>query len=218
MTRADMDKAVADFVRATRFAEEAGFDLIEVHMAHGYLLSTFISPLSNLRKDAYGGDIHGRLKFPLELLTAVRQAWPQHKPISVRISASDWAEGGLTDDERLTVARSLQKSGADIIDCSAGGVVPHQKPVYGRMFQVPFSEHIRLEGGVPTMAVGNIQDVDQANTILAAGRADLVAMARPHLTDPYVTLHAAAQYDAADFAWPKQYLRARPAVRKGGRD
>jgi anthraniloyl-CoA monooxygenase len=183
-------------------------------MAHGYLLATFLSPLTNRRPDAYGGDVAGRLRFPLEVLRTVRGVWPARKPLSVRISATDWAEGGTTGADRLAMARALCAEGADIVDVSAGGTVPDQKPVYGRMYLVPFSEEIRLEGGVPTMTVGNVQDVDQANTILAAGRADLVALARAHLADPSLTLRAAAAY-GVDVPWPSQYLAAKPARRKG---
>jgi len=218
MTRADMDTVLADFVASTRLAAEAGFDLLEVHMAHGYLLSTFLSPLSNTRQDAYGGDIQGRMKFPLEVMDAMRVAWPRQRPMSVRISATDWADGGLSPEDRLTLARALHQHGADIIDVSAGGVVSHQQPIYGRMFQVHLAEHIRLEANVPVMTVGNIQDVDQCNTILAAGRADLCVLARAHLADPYLTLHAAAHYGQAHVPWPKQYLAARPAMKKGARD
>lgn len=215
MTRADMDACLQDYATATHMAQQAGFDMLELHMAHGYLLSTFLSPLGNLRTDAYGGDLAGRMKFPLEVLGTVRAAWPQDKPISVRISSTDWAEGGLSEADLKDLARALHKAGADIIDCSGGGVVPHQKPVYGRMFQVQFADVIRNEAHVPTMTVGNVQDVDQAHTIVAAGRADLVAMARAHLMDPYVGLHGAAQYGEDDQPWPKQYLAVKPNRRKG---
>jgi anthraniloyl-CoA monooxygenase len=184
-------------------------------MAHGYLLSTFLSALSNHRTDGYGGDIHGRLRFPLEVLAAVRAVWPAHKPLSVRLSTTEWAPGGLTDAERVVIAKALAAGGADIVDCSAGGVVSWQKPVYGRMFQLPFADQIRNESGVPTMTVGNIQDVDQCNTILASRKADLCVIARGHLADPYLTLHAAEKYGFDDQAWPNQYLAVKPRRRKG---
>ncbi len=214
MDRADMDKVVADFVAAARRAEAVGFDLLELHFAHGYLIHTFYSALTNLRTDAYGGALEARMRFPLEIVTAVRAVWPAHKPLSCRISATEWAPGGLDDADRVWIARALHGAGVDVIDVSGGGAVPWQKPVYGRMFQLPFSDLIRNVAGVPTMTVGNVQDVDQINTILAAGRADLVAMARAHLTDPYAALHAAARYEA-EVPWPRQYLAVKPGKRKG---
>jgi anthraniloyl-CoA monooxygenase len=214
MEKADLDRVREDFVRAARMADDAGFDILELHMAHGYLLATFLSPLTNRREDEYGGTVVGRLRFPREVLRAVRDVWPAAKPLSVRISATDWAPGGTESADRLAIGRALHEHGADVVAVSAGGTVPDQKPVYGRMYLVPFSEEIRLETGVPTMTVGNIQDVDQANTILAAGRADLVVMARAHLADPYLTLHAAAGYGVA-VPWPPQYLAAMPTRRKG---
>jgi anthraniloyl-CoA monooxygenase len=211
MDRADMDRVRGQFARAAAMAEEAGFDLLEIHMAHGYLLSSFISPLTNRRTDAYGGDVAARMRFPLEVFDAVRAAWPDDKPLSVRISATDWVEeGGLTGDDAVTVARLLKEHGCDVIDVSAGQTTTDARPLYGRMFQVPFSDQIRHEAGIATMAVGNIQGSDHANTILAAGRADLVVMARPHLKDPYLTLHAAEQYGHVDQYWPPQYLSVRP--------
>ena len=215
MSEADIAACCADFARSAAFAEEAGFDWLELHMAHGYLLSTFLSALSNHRADGYGGDIHGRLRFPLEVLAAVRAVWPAHKPLSVRLSTTEWAPGGLTDAERVVIAKALAAGGADIVDCSAGGVVSWQKPVYGRMFQLPFADQIRNESGVPTMTVGNIQDVDQCNTILASRKADLCVIARGHLADPYLTLHAAEKYGFDDQAWPNQYLAVKPRRRKG---
>jgi anthraniloyl-CoA monooxygenase len=210
MDRADMDKVRDDFVRAARRAAEAGFDLIELHMAHGYLLSSFITPLSNVRTDEYGGSLENRMRFPLEVLDAVRAAWPVHKPISVRISATDWVEGeGIDGDDAVEVARMLKAHGADIVDVSAGQTSTRAKPVYGRMFQTPFAEQIRLEAGIPTIAVGNITAADQVNTIVAAGRADLVALARPHLTNPHLTLEAAAHYGQAAQHWPNPYLAAK---------
>jgi anthraniloyl-CoA monooxygenase len=212
MDRADMDRVIADFVRAARWGEEAGFDMLELHMAHGYLLSSFISSLSNRRRDGYGGAIENRMRYPLEVFRAMRQAWPEAKPMSVRITASDWmADGsGVTGDEAVAVSRLLAEAGCDVVDVSSGGNVPESDPLYGRMYQVPFAEQIRYEAGVPVMAVGAIQGADHANTVLAAGRADLVAMARPHLHDPYLTLHAAERYGVWRQEWPGQYDPARP--------
>lgn len=210
MERADMDKVVADFVRAARMAHEAGFDMIELHMAHGYLLSSFISPLSNIRTDEYGGDLDSRMRFPLEVLDAVRAAWPAEKPISVRISATDWvADGGLTGDDAVEIAKMLAAHGCDIVDVSAGQTSAEAEPVYGRMFQTPFSDQIRQGALIPTITVGNITTDDQINTIIASGRADLCALARPHLTDPHFTLKAAAKYGYAPQTWPDQYLAAK---------
>jgi anthraniloyl-CoA monooxygenase len=211
MERADRERVVSEFVRATGRALEAGFDLVEIHMAHGYLLGTFLSPLANRRQDAYGGPpIENRLRFPLEVLRAVRAEWPAEKPLSVRISATDWHEGGLDSPDRIAVARAFKGAGCDVIDVSAGQTVSDQRPVYGRMYLVPFSEEIRHEAGIPTMTVGNIQDADQCNTILAAGRADLCVLARPHLVDPYLMLHAAARYGYGEQYWPPQYWPAKP--------
>lgn len=210
MTRADMDQVKAAYVAATERALAAGFDLIEVHMAHGYLLASFISPLTNLRDDEYGGALEGRMRYPLEVFDAVRSTWPAHKPISVRISAVDWAPGGTTEDDAVATARLLKAHGADIIDVSSGQTVPHERPEYGRMFQTPFSDRIRHEVGIPTIAVGAIQGWDHINTILASGRADLCALARPHLFDPYFTLHAAAEQGYYDVRWPNQYVSGAP--------
>jgi anthraniloyl-CoA monooxygenase len=194
MTRADMDRVRYDFAAATRRAEAAGFDMVELHCAHGYLLASFLSPLTNHRSDAYGGGLEDRMRFPLEVFDAVRAAWPAHKPMSVRISATDWLEGGITGADALEIARAFSRHGCDLIDVSTGQTVPEGQPVYGRMFQTPYSDAIRNDGGMATMCVGNITTADQVNTILAAGRADLVALARPHLANPYFTLHAAAEY------------------------
>ncbi|MFO0683032.1 MAG: bifunctional salicylyl-CoA 5-hydroxylase/oxidoreductase [Sandaracinus sp.] len=210
MTRADMDRVRDQFVAATERAERAGFDLIELHMAHGYLLSTFLSPLTNHRTDAYGGSLEARMRYPLEVFAAMRAVWPAHKPMSVRLSATDWVPGGTEAADSVVIAAALAKAGCDVIDVSTGQVSPLEKPVYGRAFQTPFSERIRLEAKIPTIAVGNVQDYDQANSILLAGRADLVALARPHLADPYFTLHAAAAQGWDEVRWPKQYLAARP--------
>ncbi len=206
MTRADMDEVKAEFVQATMRAQAAGFDMIEFHAAHGYLMSSFISPLTNQRKDEYGGTLENRCRFPLEVFTAMRQAWPADKPMSVRISAHDWVPGGITPTDAVDVAAIFKAAGADIIHVSAGQVSKDEKPVYGRMFQVPFSDKIRNELRVPTIAVGNIYEADHVNTIIAAGRADLCALARPHLADPAWTLHAAAAQGYNAVAWPKQYL------------
>ena len=212
MTLEDMDGVCADFVRATELANEAGFDLLELHMAHGYLLSSFISPLTNLRDDEFGGDLAGRMRFPLRVFRAVRAAWPQQRPMSVRISATDWIAGGLTGDDAVEIARMLKAEGCDLIDVSAGQTTPASRPVYGRMFQTQFSDQIRNELGIATIAVGNIQDWDQVNTIVASGRADLCALARPHLIDPHFTLRAALEqgYSGPGVTWPQQYLAARP--------
>ncbi len=215
LTRVDMDALVAAWADAARRADRAGFDLVELHLAHGYLLDTFLSALTNTRDDGYGGpDLADRLRFPLEVVRAVRAAWPSEKPLAARISATEWAPGGHDDAERAAIARALAEAGVDVIDVSAGGTVAHGKPVYGRMFQAGFADQIRNETGVRTIAVGNIQDADQANTLLAAGRCDLVAMARPHLADPYTALHAAARY-GVEVPWPVQYLAAAPRGRKG---
>ncbi len=205
MTRADMDRVRDDFVAATRRAERAGFDMVELHCAHGYLLATFISPLTNQRSDEYGGDLDNRLRFPLEVFAAMREAWPSDKPMSVRISASDWAEGGITGDDAVEIARAFAQAGCDLIDVSSGQTSTASRPVYGRMFQTPLSEQIRNEARMATMCVGNITTADQVNSILAAGRADLVALGRPHLVDPYFTLHAAAQYGVSMLKVPPQY-------------
>ena len=206
MTRLDMDWIKADFVAATLRAESAGFDMIEFHAAHGYLLSSFISPLTNQRSDAYGGSLENRCRYPLEVFNAMRAVWPADKPMSVRISAHDWVPGGTTPDDAAEISRLFKAAGADIIHVSSGQVSKDEKPVYGRMFQVPFSDKIRNELQVPTITVGNIFEADHVNTIIAAGRADLCALARPHLADPAWTLHAAAEQGYTDIAWPKQYI------------
>lgn len=208
-SRADMDEIKAAFVSATSRAEEAGFDLIELHMAHGYLLSAFITPHLNHRTDEYGGSLENRMRFPLEVLDAMREAWPAERPMSVRISATDWTEHGVSADDAVSIARMLKEHAVDLIDVSAGQTTPEAAPIYGRMFQVPFSEQIRHEVGIPTLSVGAIQNADQANTIVAAGRADLCAMARPHLSNPYITLHAAKELGYPDAHWPPQYISVR---------
>ena len=211
MDRADMDRVLGDFVRATGWAAEAGFDWLELHMAHGYLLSSFLSPLSNARRDAYGGSLANRMRYPLEVFAAVRAAWPARLPMSVRISATDWMPdgSGFTPEDAVAVARELKHLGCDLIDVSSAGNSPESKPDYGRMYQVPFAEKVRFEAGIPVMAVGAILDADHANTVLGAGRADLAVMARPHLADPYLTLHAATRY-GVDLPWPGQYLLGKP--------
>jgi len=204
MTRADMETVISDHAAAARRAAAAGFDLLELHMAHGYLLSTFLSPLSNRRRDAYGGSIENRMRFPLEVLAAVRAAWPEAKPLSVRISATDWKLGGFSDADGLALVAALKRAGCDIVDVSTGQVVGDQQPQYGRLWQLPFSTRLRLEGGLPTMAIGNIQSFGDANAIIAGGRADLCVLARMHLADPYWTRHAAYEY-GWPLDWPNQY-------------
>ena len=206
MTRDDMVRVREEFVAATRMAARAGFDMVELHAAHGYLVSSFISPLSNQRTDEWGGSLDNRLRWPLEVFAAMRAAWPTEKPMAVRISASDWVgPGGVTPDEAVAIARAFHAAGADIIDVSAGQTSTMAQPVYGRMFQTPFSDRIRNETGIATMAVGNITDSDQVNSILMAGRADLVCLARPHLADPYWTLHAAVGLNDRHVDWPRPY-------------
>lgn len=206
MTRDDMDEVRDQFVASAEMAERAGFDMIELHAAHGYLISSFISPLSNIREDEYGGSLENRLRYPLEVFAAMRAVWPAEMPISVRISANDWAgDDGVTPEEAVEIARAFTAAGADIIDVSAGQTSTEAKPVYGRMFQTPFSDRIRNETGAATMAVGNIYEADHVNSILMAGRADLVALARPHLTDPYWTLRHGAEIGDRHAAWPLPY-------------
>jgi len=206
MARADMDEVVAQFRQAARLGLEAGFDWLEVHCAHGYLLSAFISPVSNRRRDGYGGSLSARLRFPLEVVEAVREIWPDERPLSVRISATDWLKSGVSGEDSVAIARAMTAAGADIIHVSAGQTSTRARPVYGRMFQTPFSDQIRNEAGVPTIAVGNIYETDHVNSILAAGRADLCALARPHLSDPYWTLRAATTLGHQRQPWPVQYL------------
>ncbi len=207
MTRADMDLAREQFVNAVRLGAEAGFDMVELHAAHGYLLSGFLTPLQNQRTDDYGGSLDNRLRYPLEVFRAMREAWPSDRPMSVRISATDWAgEDGITPDDAVEIGAAFAREGADLIDVSAGQTWTGAQPVYGRMFQAPFSDKLRNEGGLATMAVGNIYEPDHANSILAAGRADLVALGRPHLIDPFWTLRAAAALDFRDVHVPLQYL------------
>ena len=209
MTRADMDRVIADFVQAAQRGLRAGFDMLELHAAHGYLLASFISPLTNNRADGYGGSIENRMRFPLEVFRAMRAVWPTEKPMSVRISATDWEDGGLSDEDAAAAARLFAEAGCDLIDVSTGQTTPHAEPVYGRMFQTPFSDQIRNDTGLATMCVGAITSADQANTIVAAGRADLVALARPHLVDPSFAMRAAAWYGVPDIPCPPQYLPGR---------
>ncbi len=204
MTRADMDRVKAQFVAAAERGERAGFDMLELHCAHGYLLASFLSPLTNRRTDDYGGPVENRLRYPLEVFRALREAWPREKPMSVRISATDWAEGGLSAADSVAIAEAFAAEGCDLVDVSTGQTARESRPIYGRMFQLPFSDRIRNQARVATMCVGNITTVDQVNTIVAAGRADLVALGRPHLADPSFVLRAAAWY-GVDADQPVQY-------------
>jgi len=207
-----MDRVTADFVRAARYAADAGFDWLELHCAHGYLLSSFISPLTNRRTDAYGGSLANRLRYPLEVFAAVRAVWPPHLPMSVRISAHDWVDGGITPSDAVEIARAFKAAGADLIDCSSGQVSVNQKPTYGRMYQTPFADRIRNEAGIATIAVGAISEADHVNSIIAAGRADLCAVARPHLANPAWTLSEAAKIGFTAIDWPRQYRTAKPQM------
>ena len=215
MDRADMDRVREEFVAATEMAARAGFDMVELHAAHGYLISSFISPVSNRRDDDYGGSLENRMRYPLEVFAAMRAVWPKEKPMSVRISANDWVgRDGVTPTEAVEIARMFAAHGADVIDVSAGQTSTDARPVYGRMFQTPFSDRIRNEAGIATMAVGNITEEDHANSILLAGRADLVCLARPHLADPYWTLHAAVRQGDQTTAWPLPYEAGRDQARR----
>ena len=212
MTHEDMNIVTGQFVRSTQRAAEAGFDWLELHCAHGYLLSSFISPLTNTRIDDYGGSLENRLRYPLEVFTAMREVWPQHLPISVRISAHDWVPGGITPDDAVEIARTFKAAGADMIDVSSGQVSKQEKPVYGRMFQTPFADRVRNEAGIATIAVGAISEADHVNSIIAAGRADLCAVARPHLANPAWTLSEAARIGYKPIVWPKQYRSGKPQM------
>lgn len=209
MTHGDMARLKDKFVQSARRAVEAGFDWLELHCAHGYLLSSFITPLTNQRSDEYGGSVENRCRYPLEVFSAIRAVWPAHLPMSVRISAHDWAPGGNTDDDGVQIARLFKAAGCDVIDVSSGQTTRAAKPVYGRMYQTPFADRIRNEVGIQTMAVGAISEADQVNSIIAAGRADLCAIARPHLADPAWTLHEAAKLQSRQVDWPKPYLSGR---------
>ncbi len=215
MTRADMDEVRDQFVRSAEMAKRAGFDWLELHYAHGYLMSSFISPVTNRRTDSYGGSLENRMRFPLEVFHAVREIWPDEKPVSVRISAHDWVgANGIQPQDAVVISRMLAEHGVDLIDVSAGQTSIEAKPVYGRMFQTPFSDRIRNEAGVATLAVGNIYEPDHVNSILMAGRADLVCLGRPHLADPYWTLHAAADLRYEGAPWPKPYWRGRDQLNR----
>jgi anthraniloyl-CoA monooxygenase len=212
MTTSDLVRVRDAFAAAAARAERVGFDVVELHMAHGYLLSSFLSPLSNVRTDAYGGPLENRLRYPLEVLDAVRATWPKDRPLFVRISASDWMPdgSGITDRDAVEIARALVAHGCDVVDVSSGGTSPAGRPVYGRMYQVPFADRIRHETGATVMAVGGIQGHDHVNTILAAGRADLCAIARGHLVDAQIALRASTAYGWPEGPWPVQYGPAKP--------
>lgn len=214
MTREDMERVKADFVRAAQWGVEAGFDWLELHCAHGYLLSAFICPLTNQRTDEYGGSLENRCRYPLEVFRALRAVWPEHLPISVRISAHDWAPGGNTPDDAVRIARMFKEAGCDLIDVSSGQTTRQARPVYGRMYQTPFADRIRNEVGIATMAVGAIFEADHVNSIIAAGRADLCAIARPHLADPHWTLNQAARLGYHEVGWPKQYLSGKSQLER----
>ena len=214
MSRVDMDRISDQFVRAAEMGARCGFDILELHCAHGYLLSSFICPLTNQRTDEYGGSLDNRLRFPLEVFRAMRAVWPEDRPMSVRISAHDWAPGGNTPEEAVEIARQFKAAGADLIDVSSGQTTRLARPVYGRMYQTPFSDRIRNEVDIATMAVGNIFEADHVNSIIAAGRADLCALARPHLADPFWTLHAAAELGYAEMEWPNQYLTGKAQLER----
>jgi anthraniloyl-CoA monooxygenase len=207
--RAQMDAVKDGFVSATQRGARAGFDMLELHCAHGYLLASFLSPLTNQRTDEYGGDAKARAAYPLEVFRAMRAQWPEDRPMSVRLSSSDWAPGGLSLDDLAIIARLFKQAGADIIHCSSGETVRWQKPVYGRMWQTPFAEFVRNAADIPTIAVGDISQPEQVNTIIAAGRADLCALARPHLNNPFWARHAAGHYgvrqvNGSPLGWPSQ--------------
>jgi anthraniloyl-CoA monooxygenase len=214
MTRLDMDVIKAAFVRAAEWAAECGFDWLELHSAHGYLLSSFLCPLTNKRTDEYGGSLENRCRYPLEVFSAIRAVWPQEKPMSGRISAHDWAEGGNTPDDAVEIARFFKDAGCDVLDVSSGQTTREAKPIYGRMYQTPFADRIRQETGIATIAVGAIFEPDHVNSIIASGRADLCALARPHLADPYWTLHAAAQLKYSEVPWPVQYLSGKKQLER----
>ncbi|HEY8315185.1 MAG TPA: bifunctional salicylyl-CoA 5-hydroxylase/oxidoreductase [Candidatus Baltobacteraceae bacterium] len=214
LTLAQMAAIRDRFARAVEMAIEAGFDMIELHCGHGYLLSSFITPLQNRRTDAYGGPLENRLRYPLEVFRAMRAIWPAQRPMSVRISATDWVEGGITADHAVEIARAFKGEGVDLIDVSTGQTSRDAQPVFGRMWQTPYSDRIRNEVGIATMAVGNIYEPDHVNSIIAAGRADLCALGRPHLTDPYWTLHAAAQLGYSEMPWPAQYLSGKSQLER----
>jgi anthraniloyl-CoA monooxygenase len=214
MTPADMRRVLGEFVASTRLALAAGFDWLEVHMAHGYLLSSFLTPLANQRSDEYGGSLANRMRYPLEVLASVRDAWPEEKPLSVRISATDWVPGAFSGDDAVEFAACLADVGCDAIDVSTGQTSIHARPAYGRLYQTPYSDRIRNEVGIPTMTVGAVSSIDDINNILVAGRADLCVLARPHLVDPYWTMNAAIDLGYTGHAFPKQYLSGLAARRR----
>ena len=214
MSLEDMQQIKEEFVRAAGRSDEAGFDWLELHCAHGYLLSMFLTPLNNIRTDEYGGSLENRLRFPLEVFQAMRKVWPEHKPMSIRLSASDWMPGGVDIHESVKMAKAFHEAGCDMIDVSSGQTHPDANPIYGRMYQTPFADHIRNEERIPVMAVGNIYEPDHLNSILAAGRADLCCLARPHLSDPFWTLHAAAEQGYAEQPWPVQYLSGKQQLER----
>jgi anthraniloyl-CoA monooxygenase len=214
MTATQMAAVKNDFVHAATLGAAAGFDMLELHMAHGYLLASFLSPLTNVRSDEYGGPVENRLKFPLEILRAVRAAWPEDKPLSVRLSACDWAEGGLSESDAIIIARAMAAAGADILHISSGQTVSTQRPVYGRMWQTPLADMVRNIAGVPTIAVGNISEADHVNSIIAAGRADLCAIARPHLAHASWTLSQAAAQGFGEQWWPEPYRSAKAQLER----
>jgi len=214
MTTDDMMRVRDEFVAATVRAVECEFDWLELHCAHGYLLSAFLCPLTNKRSDEYGGSLQNRCRYPLEVFRAMRARWPEDRPMSVRISAHDWTPGGNTPDDAIVIARLFKEAGADLIDVSSGQTTRDARPIYGRMYQTPFSDRIRNEVGIATMAVGAIFEPDHVNSILMAGRADLCALGRPHLADPYWTLHAAAQLGYPDIEWPVQYRQGKAQLER----
>lgn len=214
MSRKDMEEVLGQFVRSAELGERAGFDWLELHYAHGYLISSFLTPLANQRSDEYGGSFENRMRYPLEVFDAVRAVWPEHKPMSVRISATDWVEGAFDGDDAVALARALQEHGCDVIDVSTGQTSIHADPEYGRLYQTPYSDRIRNEVGIATMTVGAVSSIDDVHNILVAGRADLCVMARPHLVDPYWTLNAAIDLAYPDHAFPKQYLSGLAARRR----
>ncbi len=214
MTRADMDAVRDDFVKSAQLGLDAGFDMLELHFAHGYLLGSFLSPLTNQRRDEFGGEVAARLRFPLEVFRAVRAVWPRERPLSARISACDWAQGGLSEEDLLAIGRALKQAGADVLDVSTGQTVADQQPVYGRMWQTPFADKVRNEISIPTIAVGNIFEADHVNSIIAAGRADLCALARPHLSNSAWTLSAAAEQKFHDQRWPDPYLSGKTQLER----
>jgi anthraniloyl-CoA monooxygenase len=206
MSRADMDRVRDEHLTSARLGEKAGFDMLELHFAHGYLLSSFLTPLANQRGDEYGGSLQNRMRYPLEVFAAVREVWPDEKPMSVRISATDWVEGGFTGDDAVVFARALKERGCDLIDVSTGQTSIEADPEYGRLYQTPYSDRIRHEVGIATMTVGAVSSIDDVHNILVAGRADLCLLARPHIVDPYWTLNAAIDLGYAGHWFPDQYL------------